>query len=73
MKTDSLEPTIENTDIKRDKCDVCTKTQVPDDIFLTGFQDPLNKRVSLLRVCRACLVTNLTLSFRRLIYEQWDV
>lgn len=52
-------------------CDICDKTHDPENIFLCGFQDPQNKRVALLRVCRTDFVVLTSSELRTALDKHW--
>ena len=55
------------------ECNMCKRSTPREDIFPVGTQDPLNRIVAMLFLCRGCFVTNVTLDMRRLMFELWDV
>jgi len=55
------------------ECNMCKRSTPRADIFPIGTQDPLNRIVAMLLLCRGCFVMNITLDMRRLMFELWDV
>lgn len=70
--TTRFEMKVKSGKTSSDECLMCDKTLDKEDTFLTGFQDPHTKRVSLIRLCRICLVVNVTPELKSFIYKQWD-
>lgn len=54
-------------------CNLCKRSTPREDIFPLGTQDPLNRVVAILLICRGCFVMNTSLDLRRLLFELWDV
>lgn len=70
-KKKDLETQVAEAKAGDGKCSICEKTPLPDDTFLCGFQDPQNKRVALLLLCRVCFVVNTFALLRSAIDTQW--
>jgi hypothetical protein len=67
----SLEEHLRDVVEENTTCDICTKKQDREDIFLSGFQDPQNKRVALLRICRTDFVMLTSPDLRNALDKHW--
>lgn len=67
----TLEAHLKEVITENATCDVCSKEHLAEDIFLCGFQDPQNKRVALLRVCRTDFVMFTSPELRAALDAHW--
>jgi recombinational DNA repair protein RecR len=67
----SLEEHLREVVEENTTCDICTKKHDREDIFLCGFQDPQNKRVALLRICRTDIVVLTSPELRAALDKHW--
>lgn len=70
-KKKDLETQVAEATAGEGKCLICGNTPLPDDTYLCGFQEPQNKRVALVLVCRTCYVVNTFALLRHVIADQW--
>lgn len=70
--TDLETQVIESGETENSTCSTCFQDNIaPEHMYLMGVQEPENKRVALIRVCRICLVSETQNGLRGALATHW--